>query len=143
MIRDTLADRGLDADARPVEDVKSVAGYDAVVVGGALYAMRWRRSARRFVKHNAAALRTMPVWMFSSGPLDTSAVEKEIPPVRQVRPLMNRVGARGHRTFGGRLSPDAKGFPASAMAKKNAGDWRDADQIRGFANEIADALVRV
>jgi menaquinone-dependent protoporphyrinogen oxidase len=30
---------------------------------------------------------------------------------------MERVGTRGHIILGGRLSPDAKGFPASAMAK--------------------------
>ena len=142
-IRAALADRGVDAEARAVEDVTSIAGYDAAIVGGALYTMRWYRPARRFVKRNAGALRAMPVWLFSSGPLDASAAEKDIPPVRQVRALMDRIGARGHKTFGGRLSADAKGFPASAMAKKNAGDWRDTEQIRAWANEMADTLVGV
>ena len=31
--------------------------------------------------------------------------------------MMEKVGAKGHVTFGGRLPADAKGFPASAMAK--------------------------
>jgi len=43
-------------------------------------------------------------------------------------------------TFGGRLSPDARGFPASAMAKKHSGDWRNRDRIRGWAKDIATAL---
>jgi menaquinone-dependent protoporphyrinogen oxidase len=139
-VRQTLLDRGLEVDEVPVEAVRSVAGYDAVVVGGALYAMRWPRSARRFVRRNARALSAMPVWMFSSGPLDSSASEHEIAPVKQVRRLMGQVQARGHVTFGGRLSADAQGFLASQMAKKVAGDWRDSGQVERWASDIADVL---
>jgi hypothetical protein len=53
---------------------------------------------------------------------------------------MERVGALGHATFGGRLAADAKGFPASAMAKKRSGDWRDPAQIRAWGADIARAL---
>jgi menaquinone-dependent protoporphyrinogen oxidase len=38
------------------------------------------------------------------------------------------------------LAPDAKGFPASAMAKTQAGDWRDPDQVRQWAKQIAATL---
>jgi menaquinone-dependent protoporphyrinogen oxidase len=76
------------------------------------------------------------VYLFSSGPLDDSATQKEIPPVRGVQKLMGDIGARGHVTFGGRLAPDAKGFPAAAMAKKSAGDWRDADQVHTWVHDI-------
>jgi menaquinone-dependent protoporphyrinogen oxidase len=140
LIGQDLNERGLAVDVHAASDVSSVAGYDAVIVGGALYAMRWHRSARRFVKRHTRSLRAVPVWFFSSGPLDASAAEREIPPVRQVRVLMDRVGAQGHATFGGRLEDDAKGFPASAMAKKHAGDWRDRGQIRRWANEVADTV---
>lgn len=139
-IAETFRTRGLDADVHSVDDAPSPAGYDAAVIGGALYAMRWRRSARRFVRRNARALREMPVWLFSSGPLDDSATERDIPPVKGVQALAERVGARGHATFGGRLLADAKGFPASAMAKKHAGDWRDDGQIRRWAADVADSL---
>jgi hypothetical protein len=40
------------------------------------------------------ALRTRPVWLFSSGPLSGSA-EEAIPPVPQVQELLERIGARG------------------------------------------------
>jgi hypothetical protein len=86
------------------------------------------------------ALRRVPVWFFSSGPLDDSAARTAIPPVYQLEVLMERVGAQGHVTFGGRLSPDARGFPASAMAKQHAGDWRQPEQIRAWGLEIAAAL---
>ena len=139
-IGDELATAGLevriaDAATKPLPDA-----YDAVVVGGALYAFRWHKAARRFVKRNAAALGTKPVWLFSSGPLDDSAHDRPPVPVKQVEKLMGRIGARGHTTFGGRLAHDAKGFPASAMAKKNAGDWRNWDDIRTWARTIATEL---
>jgi menaquinone-dependent protoporphyrinogen oxidase len=143
IIGEVLTERGVTTDIRDVREVDPAAGYDAVIVGGALYAMRWHRAARRYVKRNERSLREIPVWLFSSGPLDGSATEREIPPVRQVQVLMDRVRARGHVTFGGRLEHDAKGFPASAMAKKHAGDWRDQEKIRRWANDVADELTQV
>ena len=53
---------------------------------------------------------------------------------------MNRVQARGHVTSGGRLTPDASAFPARAMAKKNSGDWRDAEQVRAWTHLVAGQL---
>ena len=87
-----------------------------------------------------ASYEPRPTYLFSSGPLDYSATEKEIPPVKGVQRLMDKVGARGHVTFGGRLAPDAKGFPASAMAKKNAGDWRDPQHVNAWIHEVAADL---
>ena len=48
--------------------------------------------------------------------------------------------ARDHATFGGRLAPDARGFPASAMAKKTAGDWRDEAQVTDWVNALVGQL---
>jgi menaquinone-dependent protoporphyrinogen oxidase len=140
MVADGLRDCGLTVDVLPPAQVRDVVFYDAVVVGGALYAFRWHKAARRFVRKHAAELRQRPTYFFSSGPLDNSAASTDIPPVPGVKSLMDRVGARGHATFGGRLSPHARGIPASAMAKKNSGDWRDRVQVRAWAQLIAHEL---
>ncbi|MFI5040303.1 MAG: hypothetical protein ACHQNA_00395 [Acidimicrobiales bacterium] len=92
------------------------------------------------VRRHTRTLRRQPVWLISSGPLDDSARAGGLAPVRGVAKLAARIGARGEATFGGRLEPDAKGFPASAMAKTHAGDWRDADQIHEFAAGVATDL---
>jgi hypothetical protein len=92
------------------------------------------------VKRNVAQLRKVPVWFFSSGPLDDSAERAEIPAPREVAILGERVGAKGHVTFGGRLAADAKGFPASAMARTHAGDWRNPGRIRSWADALASQL---
>jgi menaquinone-dependent protoporphyrinogen oxidase len=141
MVADGLRDCGLDVEVLQPKQARDISGYDAVVVGGALYAFRWHRAARRFVRKHTTALRQRPTYFFSSGPLDGSAASKEIAPVRGVKSLMARTGARDHATFGGRLSPDAKGFPASAMAKKLSGDWRDPAQVRTWALKVAQDLM--
>jgi menaquinone-dependent protoporphyrinogen oxidase len=140
MIAETLTGRGFDVVAAPVERVPSLDGFNAVIIGGSLYANLWPWKVRRFMNRNLGALRSMPVWTFSSGPLDASAEKQDIPPTRAVSILLDRVGAQGHVTFGGRLEPTVKGFPASAMARARSGDWRNPDGIRAWAAGIADAL---
>jgi len=140
VLGEALRQAGHRVDLLPARDAARASGFEAAVVGGALYANRWHPDARRFVARREILLRSVPVWFYSSGPLDDSASRAVIPPTRQVEILMERVGAQGHLTFGGRLAPDARGFPASAMAKKRAGDWRAPDRIQAWANEIARAL---
>ena len=140
MVADGLREEGRTAEVVEARQARRLGDYEAVVVGGALYAGRWHRDARRFVARHRGELRRVPTYFFSSGPLDESAAGGTIDPVPGVRKLMDRVGAREHVTFGGRLSPDAKGFPASAMAKKRSGDWRDPGQVRSWAHEVATDL---
>ena len=57
---------------------------------------------------------------------------------------MDRVNARGKRAIGGRLAIDARAS-ACAMAKKNAGEWRDPESIwcgRPDRRRIVDASGR-
>ena len=140
MVGDELAANGLETDVKAAKAVRNIHPYAAVIVGGALYSLRWHKDARRFVRRHRAALQEVPVWLFSSGPLDESAVESEIPPVHFVRKTIERVGARGHVTFGGRLAADATGFPAASMAKESAGDWRDPDHVRVWAKTVAEEI---
>ncbi|HTX94839.1 MAG TPA: flavodoxin domain-containing protein [Mycobacterium sp.] len=140
MIGDALTEAGCEATVTGAKDVRDASGVDAVIVAGALYANRWHRDARRFVRRHASVLRELPVWLVSSGPLDSSAEERDIPPTAQVAKLARHVNARGHVTFGGRLEPDAKGFPASAMAKKKAGDWRSRAHVQRWVAMVVGEL---
>lgn len=140
MVAEILAQSGYEVVASPAGKIRDVSSFDAAIVGGALYANLFHADARRFVNRHLAQLRRIPVWLFSSGPLDDSAEQAELPPVPQVAVLLARVGACGHATFGGRLSPDARGFPAAAMAKRRSGDWRNRARIGAWAADIARAL---
>ncbi|MBX3246617.1 MAG: hypothetical protein KF901_05485 [Myxococcales bacterium] len=140
ILGEALDAAGFDVTLRSAEQGRGIDGFDAVLVGGALYAGRWPANVRRFVRRNVAALRRVPVYFFSSGPLDDSASRSDIAPTTQVAVLMERVGARAHHTFGGRLDPNAKSFPAREMAKTMAGDWRDPAHIRAWAADLAVEL---
>ena len=141
-IGEDLREHGHDAVVRPAAEVERLTDVDAVVVAGSLYAGRWHKDARRFVRRHAQGLSQVPVWLVATGPLDASATTKEIPPVGHVRAAAKQIDARGTVTFGGRLLPDATGFPASAMAKKMAGDWRDLEQIARWVDTIDEELAK-
>lgn len=137
-----LAEEGFRVELAAPSEVPSLDGYDAVIVGGAIYLGRWHRDARRFVHTHAAALRKRPTYLFSSGPVGTgtSAPASEIPPVPMVRQLMTLVCARGHVTFGGRVSPEGRGALGAAFARRRQGDWRDEEEVRTWAGNVADDL---
>ena len=140
MVADELRSEGFSVDVEAADRVGNLSSYDGVIVGGAIYALRWHKDARRFVKQHARELVGRPTYFFSSGPLDDSAGAGDIPPVKGVQDLMDEVHAKGHVTFGGRLPADAHGFPARSMAKKHAGDWRDDEQVRAWVHSIEPDL---
>jgi menaquinone-dependent protoporphyrinogen oxidase len=141
IIGTTLLEEGIAADVRPAGQVDSVAGYDAVVLGGALYAGQWHRDARRFARRHAKNIETRPVWLFSSGPLDGSADSTDIPPVPQAARAVTSLHARAHVTFGGQLTEAAKGFIAKAIVRKgHGGDFRNPQRIQAWSRGIAAEL---
>ena len=136
MVAHALGNEGLTTVVAPCSEPPPLDGFDVVIVGGALYASRWHRDARRFVRSHADELRRIPTYLFSSGPLDGSATDVVIAPVRGVERLMEHIDAKGHVTFGGRLEPDAKGLVARPMARRRSGDWRDPLHVRAWVHDI-------
>ncbi|MCL4505492.1 MAG: flavodoxin domain-containing protein [Chloroflexi bacterium] len=67
-IGQTLRSAGLQVDVVPANKVGNPGAYDAVVLGSAVYVGGWRKEAVAFLEANEAALKTRPVWFFSSGP---------------------------------------------------------------------------
>ncbi|MGP3953517.1 flavodoxin domain-containing protein [Streptomyces sp. 7N604] len=140
-IGDALRQSGLRAEVRSAAEVRDIEEYEAVVLGGALYMGRWHRDATRFARRHDAALYARSVWLFSSGPLDPSAGERDIPPVPGVDRIAFRLDVLGHITFGGRLQEGAKGLIARQILKSGrGGDFRDPERVRAWARGIAEAL---
>ncbi len=141
MLANALVDEGAQVVVEPADAVRDLEGVDAVIVGGSLYMGRWHHDAVRLVKRLTQQLKERPVWLFSSGPIGEGADEQhDLPPLDKVAALMDRVGARGHVTFGGALDADASGLIASKMAATMAGDWRDPEEVAAWASEIAGEL---
>lgn len=120
-------------------NVGDVRAYDAVVLGSAVYAGRWRDEAVRFLRRHADVLKDKQVWLFHSGPCGREHAGELVDPPRNVARLAKGIGAAPPKTFGGRLEPQtAKGFLARRMAAgPRAGDFRDWDSVRSWARMIA------
>ena len=149
-VAQTMAAAGQQAQARPVTAAGDLTGYDAFVVGSAVYMGHWQKEAVEFVRRNRAVLAGRPVWLFSSGPLGTeptdaqgqdltaAAEPKEIGEFRQA------IAPRGHQVFFGVLDPGRLGLGERALRKLPAaraimpeGDFRDWAQIEAWARGIA------
>ena len=143
MIGAELRQHGWEVVVQDAAQPADLRGTDLVVIGGALYMNRWHKAARSFARRREPALRTVPVWLFSSGPLDQTARSGDIAAVPQVQEIARRLEARGHMTFGGRLAADAKGFGARSLARKYAGDYRDPAQVADWVGQIVRELTPV
>ena len=132
---------GIAVDVFSADAVDDIYPYDAAVIGSAVYAGHWLDPARRLIDHHATALSQRPVWLFSSGPIgDPPKPDEELV---EIAPMMERIGARGHRTFPGRLDPATLGFverAVTAALRAPHGDFLDFNDIREWAAEIAAAL---
>jgi len=58
---------GLDAAVIPPEQVATIDGYDAVVLGSAVYAGHWLAAAKELVDRAGDALAGKPVWLSRAG----------------------------------------------------------------------------
>ncbi|MUN64289.1 flavodoxin [Kocuria sediminis] len=154
-IAGALRGAGLPAEARPVDDVRDLAPYDAVVLGGAAYMFHWLKDATVFARRHREELADRPVWLFSSGPLGTDRVDAEGEDVLEAaRPkefdeLTALLHPRGEQVFRGAYDPDAppiglaerltRHLPAAQEATP-AGDFRDWPAIDAWAEGIAAEL---
>jgi menaquinone-dependent protoporphyrinogen oxidase len=156
----TLERNGLEVTLAPVDLVGDVAAYDAFVIGSAAYVSHWLKEATSFVREHRTLLASRPVWLFSSGPIGTEAVdakgqdvvEASIP--TEFAEFAEALRPRDRRIFFGAFDPDAKpigimerlGAPFLHMASVKealpAGDFRDWPAIESWADDIARELQR-
>ena len=147
-----LTGAGREADARPVSATGDLTDYDAFVVGSAAYIGHWRKDAAEFVRHNRAILADRPTWLFSSGPLGTKATDAEGRDLRvtaepgEIAEFRAAIAPRDHHVFFGALDPGRLGLRDRAIRMLPAGrallpegDFRDWQEIEGWAENIAEA----
>ena len=102
-IRVALGRAGEVISHRP-RDVADVSGYDAVVLGSAVYFGHWLEDAHDLLLRCAPALWERPVWLFSSGPVGVPGRPPEA--LLDVDEERRRARARGHRVCSGRIERD-------------------------------------
>jgi menaquinone-dependent protoporphyrinogen oxidase len=134
-------------DVQPVDSIDQIDNYDAIILGSAIYNAQWRPSATAFLEVFEQQLSQRMVWLFSSGPIVEGSAggftSRDYLP-KHVMQLADRIKPKSIALFAGRLELDHLTFIERMMVKSIAqptGDFRDWDQIREWATDIALALI--
>jgi menaquinone-dependent protoporphyrinogen oxidase len=141
----TLRECGLAVDIQPMREVRTLAGYSAVVLGAPLYMFRWHKDAIRFLSRHRKALTERPVAVFALGPTHDPHDEKEW---QDSRAQLDKELAKfpwltpvALEMFGGKYDPTKLPFPINLLAgKEPASDLRDWTAIRAWAADLKPIL---
>ena len=143
-----LANGGAEVDVMPVQKVKDLAPYSAVVLGTCIRMSKPIREVMFFARKHRRALNERPVALFSVGlgPRNKTP-EGDQAAAEFIRPLEEIVKPAKLGLFAGKVDHSKLGFPMRLIAKKDdtgtlaEGDWRDWDAIEAWAQELAPELV--
>ena len=141
-IADALARHPLTVEFRQVGDAHHIDGYDAVVVGSAIYFGRWLAAAHGLMEEQRHTLVTKRVWVFSCGRIPERP-EIDID-AAQVRWLLEVSGAREHKAFPGRVTAAALDWRergAVRVLRAPYGDFRDWSEVSEWSESIARELL--
>ena len=142
----TLRECGLAVDIQPMRQVRTLAGYSAVVLGAPLFMFRWHKDALRFLSRHRQALTQRPVAVFALGPTHDPYDEKEWQDSRdQLDKELSKFSwltPVALEMFGGKYDPAKLRFPINWLAgKEPASDLRDWTAIRAWAADLKPILV--
>jgi len=138
----TLRECELAVDIQPLREVRTLAGYSAVVLGAPLFMFHWHKDALQFLSRHQKALLERPVAVFVLGPVhdpyDTQEwqhshvqLDKELSKFPWFKPIALEL-------FGGKYDPAKLRPPINWLAgKEPASDLRDWTAIRLWASDLA------
>jgi len=142
VIGDELHKHHYEVEVKSVQDVDSLAGYETFVIGSALYAGGWMKSAARFLRSNQDRLASGPVWLFSSGPTGqgdpNEILDGWIFP-EDLETVQEKIKPRDVILFHGKIDPDRLSSTERMIIKSvnaTVGDFRDWLVVRGWARRI-------
>ena len=138
-----LSSRGFQVAVTAAADAAHARSFDAVIIGSAVYMGRWNVDAVDYLKRQSDDLIGRPTWLFQSGPTGPAKENPGTRTPRAIRRLCHQIGLAEPMTFAGNLDHSrAQGWLARWVSNGDlAGDFRDWDQIRAWADEVADRLV--
>ncbi len=142
----TLRERGVQAEAMPAREVRSLDGYDGVVIGTPLYLGALHKDVRALLEKNRDALAGRPLAVFALGPikaddgLDSSREQLLSALAKAPTPTPVATGV-----FVGAYDPARLGLkdrmlaalPASPLHGEPAHDDRDWGAIRDWARDVS------
>ena len=150
-IGNILMKDGFQVETLPMEDVKDLAGYCAVVAGSAIQSAQWLPEAFEFVRKNQAALQKLPVAMFSvcmtlamkNGEKYRQAIQQWVEPVRYILKPVSEEIFKGKLEIGRIQSIGQRiKFRISVLVGVwKEGDQRDWNVIGTWAQSLKGTLI--
>jgi menaquinone-dependent protoporphyrinogen oxidase len=144
-----LREQGLDADVRPVKEVRSLDGYDAVVVGTPIYLGALHKDMRGWLEAQQAALESRPSAIFALGPTSAAddlaeasgQLDKALAKLPWLTPVATQMFVGKYDPARLRLADKLlAALPASPLHRLAARDDRDWEAIGEWAGEVARAV---
>lgn len=138
---DTLRQAGFEVDIQPMQSVKELDGYAAIVLGAAIYNAHWHPEAHTFLSRHHAALRQRRVAIFALGPLSPSnaarrnsrrQLDSELASYPWLKPVAVEI-------FGGMYDPSKPGLGFFERLLP-ARDYRDWKAIRAWVNTLGTQI---
>jgi menaquinone-dependent protoporphyrinogen oxidase len=141
-IADQLIRRGHVVDVCSSAKAPDAPSYDAVIVGSAVHLNHWDKGALHYLQDQAPDLAERPTWLFQSGPCGPEPEGQHAHAPHRISQLCSEIGAHESKVFGGNLDPAhaVTWLDRRLTAGVNAGDHRNWDDIRAWADSIADEL---
>lgn len=146
-IGDVLRERGIDVDVRAVKEVADVGGYDSLVLGSAIWAGQPLPEMRRFAADHRDDMAGIPVAYFilcdtlrEYTPANRQVALGYIASLRKIHEPVSVGMFAGRRDF-------SKVHPLISWVLRHLfglveGDFRDWEQIRGWAATVAGHVVQ-
>ena len=152
MIGMTLADTGVAVDVHRVQSVKTLEGYDAVVLGSAIHGGKWLPEAVEFLQANQTRLNKVPTAFFLVGLMankksqsDQGLVDQFLAAERAlVKPVAEGrfVGAMFIKDYPGFTGFGMRFFIAYCGLGLRGGDFRNPAAIRAWADSVRPLLIQ-
>jgi menaquinone-dependent protoporphyrinogen oxidase len=140
-IGEAMGTAGAEAVVRQPDDVATLEGFDAVVLGSAVYAGHWLESAKSLADRLGPDLARRPVYLFSTGPA-ADPLKPEGDPA-DAEPMLVATNAVAHEVFAGRIDRKRLGFGERAIVtalRVPDGDYRDRAAVEAWARQIVTEL---
>ena len=145
----TLGEQGMDTDVKQAREVRSLDGYDAVVLGTPLYMGALHKDVRALLEKNRVALEHTPFALFALGPIKADdGIDGSRAQLIEARAKLPVPTPAATAVFVGAYDPARLGFkdrmiaalPASPLHGEVAHDDRDWQSTRAWARELVELL---
>lgn len=144
VIGEELREAGMDVVVADVDDAPPVDGFDAAVIGSAIYSARWMREAAEYIERNTEALNRIPSAYFqvclsvlSDSETKQRITEGWLEPANELAPPVSAA------TFPGALDRSKLSGGQKLMvwmAGIEDGDYRDWEATRSWTRQLIPAF---